>query len=376
MTCPMPVPHRIDVHVDEAYAHRVDAALLAAAIRCTLEARRLRLPRAVSLTFTDTRSVRRLNKRYRDLDEPTDVLSFNTDFPDLLRPDGGRELGALIIAVPVAARGARARSVTLADELCLLAVHGTLHLLGFDHEAPSEDAAMRDMERAALTRLGRPRAARPPQMEIPMPDAPEWTADDWDADWAGGTGGDGHPDPFLAAQLAGLAPGSALDLGCGDGVHSLWLAERGCRVLGVDWAKTAIARARRKAKQRGLDAEFRLADVTRWTPAETYDLVYSSWALPPRGPGRDHTLDLAASAVAPGGTLLLLDFDVSMEGVPGFPITPADLVSLDEIRPYLRGFTIQRAEVVEIVHTHDDAPPDPSLPPTRAAFVRAVRPPA
>ena len=64
--------------------------------------------------------------------------------------------------MPVAARGACARAVPLADELCLLAVHGALHLLGFDHETPSDDAAMRRMERRALTRLGRPGAARPP----------------------------------------------------------------------------------------------------------------------------------------------------------------------------------------------------------------------
>ena len=68
-----------------------------------------------------------------------------------------------------------------------------------------------------------------------------------------------------------------------------------------------------------------------------------------------------------------------MDGVPGFPITAADLVSIDEICAHLPtsgdgAFEIQRAEVVEIIHTHDDAPPDPSTPTTRAAFVRAVRP--
>jgi len=73
--------------------------------------------------------------------------------------------------------------------------------------------------------------------------------------------------------------------------------------------------------------------------------------------------------------MILLEFDLSMDGVPGFPLTPADLVSPDEITAHLPNFTIQRAEVVEIVHTHNDAPPDPSAPTTRAAFVRALRPP-
>ena len=156
------VPHRIDVQVDLPYTNRADADLLAGAIRATLESRRLRVPRAVSLRLTDTRTVCRLNRRYLGLDEPTDVLSFNTGFPGLRDPDGVEELGTVIIAVPVAARGARSRHVALADELCLLAVHGTLHLLGFDHESPSEDAAMRRIERVALTRLGRLEAARPP----------------------------------------------------------------------------------------------------------------------------------------------------------------------------------------------------------------------
>ena len=143
-------PPIADVHIDGvARRHTLDST------------RRLRRPRAVSLRLADTRTVRRLNARYLGLDEPTDVLAFNTDIPGLRDPSGVAELGALIIAVPVAARGARARAVPLADELCLLAVHGALHLLGFDHETPSEDAAMRRMERRALVRLGRPGAARP-----------------------------------------------------------------------------------------------------------------------------------------------------------------------------------------------------------------------
>ena len=176
---PNPVPHRIDVQVDPAYDPRLAPggslhgipALLAGAIRHTLESRNPTaapggpedegLPRAVSLRLTDTRTVHRLNKRYLGHDEPTDTLSFNTDIPGLRDPHGVEELGTLIIALPVAARGARSRRVALADELCLLAVHGALHLLGFDHQTPSEDAVMRRMERVALTRLGRRQAARP-----------------------------------------------------------------------------------------------------------------------------------------------------------------------------------------------------------------------
>ena len=152
--------HRVEVTVDPAYARRVEATLLRDAVIATLRARRLRRSRSVSVTLTGTQAVRRLNRRYLGLDEATDVLSFVTEFPGLRRPDGAVELGAIIVAAPVAARGARARGVTLADELALLVCHGTLHLLGFDHATPREDAVMRARERAALTRLGRPQAAR------------------------------------------------------------------------------------------------------------------------------------------------------------------------------------------------------------------------
>ena len=101
------------------------------------------------------------------------------------------------------------------------------------------------------------------------PTPAEWTAADWDADWAGGTGGDGHPDAFLVAQFADLTPGRALDLGCGAGVHVLWLAQHGWRALGVDWAKTAIQQARAKAESSGITgAEFQVQDTTTWTPDE------------------------------------------------------------------------------------------------------------
>ena len=79
----------------------------------------------------------------------------------MIGPDGAAELGEIVIALPVAARGARERGVELADELALLTVHGVLHLLGHDHETPPEDAEMRELERAALLRVGRPQAARP-----------------------------------------------------------------------------------------------------------------------------------------------------------------------------------------------------------------------
>lgn len=129
-------------------------------MRETLASRRLRVGRVVSLRVTDSRTVRRLNRRFRGEDSATDVLSFNTDFAGLRRPDGAADLGEIVIALPVAARGARERGVALPDELALLSVHGALHLLGFDHEEPEQDRRMKELERIALERAGFAHAAR------------------------------------------------------------------------------------------------------------------------------------------------------------------------------------------------------------------------
>ena len=152
--------HHVDILVDPAFVHRVDVDALERCVRETLASRKLRIARVVALRITDSRTVRRLNRRFRGQDAPTDVLSFNTDFDGLRRPDGSAELGEIIIALPVAARGAKERDRTLAEELALLTVHGTLHLLGFDHEEPLEDEQMKQLERTALDRAGWATAAR------------------------------------------------------------------------------------------------------------------------------------------------------------------------------------------------------------------------
>ena len=129
-------------------------------MQATLASRKLRIGRVVSVRVTDSRTVRRLNRRFRGEDTATDVLSFNTDFDGLRRPDGMADLGEIVIALPVAARGARERGVALPDELALLAVHGALHLLGFDHKEAEQDRRMKELERIALQRAGFARASR------------------------------------------------------------------------------------------------------------------------------------------------------------------------------------------------------------------------
>lgn len=150
-------------------------------------------------------------------------------------------------------------------------------------------------------------------------------------------------DRDLRETVVDLASGKALDLGCGGGQNSHWLAQRGWTVTGVDPSPASISDARSAARAAGLRPVFEVADVTRWTPASRFDLVISMFALPARGMGRSRVLETAAAAVAPGGTILVSEFDVSLarEGW----MAEKYLVSTEEIERYLSGFRINRSSV-------------------------------
>jgi 2-polyprenyl-3-methyl-5-hydroxy-6-metoxy-1,4-benzoquinol methylase len=111
---------------------------------------------------------------------------------------------------------------------------------------------------------------------------------------------------FVAAELAGLAPRRVLDLGCGQGRNSIWLAEHGHRVTGVDVSDVAIAQARELARDAGVDVEFLARDLTEWVaPAGEYDLVVLSYLHLPEAMRRAVHAS-AVRALAPGGRLFLI----------------------------------------------------------------------
>jgi probable rRNA maturation factor len=103
--------------------------------------------RSLTVALTDDRSVRTLNKRDRRKDKPTNVLSY---------PSGEKQfLGDIVLARQTIWREARAQKKTPADHVAHLVVHGTLHLLGHDHETSEADAErMEALERRILARLG------------------------------------------------------------------------------------------------------------------------------------------------------------------------------------------------------------------------------
>ncbi len=150
----------ISLDVSDPFCSQVDEEILREAALSALTLCCFRQARALSITVTDTRSIHLLNLQYRGIDEPTDVLAFETEFSGLNRPDGIEELGVLAIAFPLAQSGAQERGVQTIDELALLVVHGTLHLLGYDHNTEEKNHKMIALEESALRRIGRVGAAR------------------------------------------------------------------------------------------------------------------------------------------------------------------------------------------------------------------------
>ncbi len=182
--------YTINIQVDDDFADLVDPATLQQAIELTLTT--CSEPAGMlSLVITDDATVRQLNRDYRGIDTPTDVLSFaNQDAPplDVALPavaaweDGAENeedekkgqddallsadlpldvaaelrlyLGDIIIAYPYAAQQAVDYQNSVAAELRLLAVHGVLHLLGYDHDSAEDEAAMWALQRQILAHFG------------------------------------------------------------------------------------------------------------------------------------------------------------------------------------------------------------------------------
>ncbi|GJF09319.1 hypothetical protein NGTWS0302_23500 [Mycolicibacterium cyprinidarum] len=119
----------------------------------------------------------------------------------------------------------------------------------------------------------------------------------------------GQVNPHLEEVAAPLMPGRALDLGCGEGGDTLWLAERGWQVLGVDISDTALSRASVEAAARGVADRVRLVqtDLSETFPEGTFDLVSAQFLQSTVHLNRERIFFAAAAAVAPGGVLIIVD---------------------------------------------------------------------
>lgn len=156
-----------------------------------------------------------------------------------------------------------------------------------------------------------------------------------------------EPNRFLVREAAGLEPGSALDVASGEGRNAIWLAEAGWHVVGVDFSRVAIDKARRIAANRGVDVEWVVADVVDYVPSpQAFELVIIFY-LHLRASDMQHVLSKAAAAVASSGTLLVVGHHRSniAEGVGG-PQDPTVLIDPDDVAGHLEGLVIEKAEAV------------------------------
>ncbi len=144
--------YTIDVQVDPPYAERVPVDPLVEVAESVLRRAGQPPDTALTLVVTDDETIRALNRTYRDEDSATDVLSFAaTEGEAFVTPDDAPPyLGDVIISFPTALAQSGARGEPVDGELRLLVAHGCLHLLGYDHATPEEEAAMWALQDEAL----------------------------------------------------------------------------------------------------------------------------------------------------------------------------------------------------------------------------------
>ena len=142
----------------------------------------------------------------------------------------------------------------------------------------------------------------------------------------------GEPNGALVAEVSDLEPGTALDVGCGEGADAIWLAGRGWRVTAIDVSDVALQRAATAAEQSHVDVEWIHAGLLdAILPSSGFDLVSAQYPALLHTPDRDAERRLV-DAVAPLGHLLVVhhaDFDVEKAKAHGFD--PADYVAPSDV---------------------------------------------
>ncbi len=142
---------RIGVQIAARYRARVKPSVLRQAARATLDQQRVKRRVELTIVVTGNAQLQALNRAFRQVDAPTDVLSFAAD--DQPGPDSAY-LGDVIISYPQARAQARSGGHPAQAELQLLVAHGVLHLLGHDHYDEAEKRAMWRAQAAVLKKLG------------------------------------------------------------------------------------------------------------------------------------------------------------------------------------------------------------------------------
>jgi probable rRNA maturation factor len=147
----------VRVLVQTMTAAKVDTEEVERTARLVLELEHVAPEASLTVVITDDKEIQALNRQFRDVDAPTDVLAFAEEEAGQVFVDGSDEppyLGDVIVSLPRARVQAAEHGHSTAQELCLLVAHGVLHLLGYDHAAPDEEAAMWARQDEILRRVG------------------------------------------------------------------------------------------------------------------------------------------------------------------------------------------------------------------------------
>jgi SAM-dependent methyltransferase len=165
-----------------------------------------------------------------------------------------------------------------------------------------------------------------------------------------------RPNRTVADETGGLTPGTAVELGAGQGRNAVWLAERGWTVTAVDFSPVGLAAAERLAADRGVDLTLVRADVRAWEIPGLFDLVLIAYVQLPSDELRG-VLARAAAAVAMGGTMLVVGHDErNLTDGFGGPRSPDVLYSPERIAGALGDLRIERAERIDRVVDTEDGP--------------------
>jgi len=147
--------HKVAVQVEDSVVFEGAEDLRHAAL-AVLPSHDIELACELVVVVSDDAALRELNRRFRGIDAPTDVLSFINDNRGPYTGLSGnfpQQLGDIVISIDRARMQADAAKATLLDEMQLLVIHGTLHLLGYDHEAEDEKSKMWTSQRLILQAL-------------------------------------------------------------------------------------------------------------------------------------------------------------------------------------------------------------------------------
>jgi SAM-dependent methyltransferase len=198
-------------------------------------------------------------------------------------------------------------------------------------------------------------------------------AAEWDARYGEHDGAmwSGRPNGRLVAEVADLAPGRALDVGCGEGADAIWLAGRGWAVTAIDISDVAVRRAREAAEAAGVPVEWVCGDALRTPfPAGSFDLVSMQYPALPKAAGESAVRALLGT-VRPNGLLLAVYHDLGeehREHMRSRGEDPDDYVGADDL-----GRLLGDDFTVELHAVEPRVDPPPGTPHVADVVVRARR---